>query len=132
MDSSKATLKSIIAKLLATTAITSLVSTRIYSYIPQNTTYPYIRVGIESEQDFSFNETDFTHKIRVQTFSQTNTPKEAMDTREAIFNALNRATLTLDSPFVSNGLQVSTLFNCFQEDDGKTWQSIIEFDMSVT
>lgn len=132
MDSSKATLKGIITKLLATTAITSLVSTRIYSYIPQNTVYPYIRVGIESEQDFTFNETDFTHKIRIQAFSQASTPKEAMDIREAIYNALNRASLTLDSPYVSNGIQVSTLFNCFQEDDGKTWQSVIEFDMSAT
>lgn len=131
-DTAKAALKAVVAKLLATSAVTNLVSTRIYSHVPQNTTYPYIYISIQSQPDFTLDKSDLLHKVRVQAFSQDKSPSQSLDIRTAVFATLHKTDLTLDSPYITNYINVSDLLDCFLEDDGKTFQSIIEFDMSVS
>jgi hypothetical protein len=72
----------------------------------------------------------FTHILRCQAWSQISL-EEAINIRSAIFNALHRQSLTLDSPFKLIDCQVNTLLDAFLESDGKTYQSVIEFKISV-
>lgn len=132
-DTAKYVLKGVIARLLSQSGVTSLVSTRVYSWVPQDTTFPCVKVSIiESRPDNTFSATEYTHKVRVQCFSRATTPKEVLDIREAVFNALNRkdANITLDSGTLV-GILASDLSSYFLEDDGKTFQGVIDFSVSV-
>lgn len=131
-DTAKAALKAVVSRLLGLAPITSLVSNRVFSHVPQNTTFPYITVRIESEPELTFNKSNMIHRLRIQAFSQQPTLKEALDLREAIYNALHRqqGALTLDAGSCTY-VQFSGLADAFIEDDGKTYQSIIEFEMAI-
>lgn len=130
-DTYKPLLKAIIAKLAATTSIMGYVGSspaRIYANVPQNTTFPYIRIGITSLPYDSKDTTGMEHTITVQCFSRLSTDSEAAAMRAAVYAVLNRneSAFTLDS---------GTLFHIHydgvgfveQENDGKTWQSLATF-----
>lgn len=132
-DSYGVLLKAIIAKLKATAALTAIVSTRIYSNIPQNTTFPFAAVSISSIPFDGDAFTGMEHNIQVQGFSRKPTPDEAADIRSAVYDALNRneSGLTLDSGSVRHIHYTGTGF-VEREPDGVTWQSLVSFRCIVT
>lgn len=131
-DTYKPLLKAIIAKMAATTSITGYVgsgaSCRIYANVPQNTTFPYIRVSISSAPFDTKDTTGMEHTVTIQCFSRKSTDEEAAALRAAVYAVLNRneSGLSLDS---------GTLFHIHydgvgfveQEPDGKTWQALSTF-----
>lgn len=132
VDSYNPLIKAIIAKLIASTPVMAYVAARVYSHVPQNTAFPYIRVEIKSAPFDSCDTTGMEHTVTVQCFSRKATPDEAASIRSAVYALLHRneAAFSLDS---------GTLFHLIydgigfveQEPDGKTWQGMAQFKAVV-
>lgn len=120
--------KAIIATLKASSAISDAVGDQVYSDVPQNAEFPYIRVGISGEpfaaDDFSGHE----HTVRVQVFSRVASIDECLAIRAHVFTALDRneEAITLEAGSLVK-CEHSGVTDAFPEDNGKTWQSLIEF-----
>ena len=121
-------IKAVIAKLKANTSVMGYVSTRVYSNIPQNATFPYIRVSVLSSPFDSTTTTGMEHEITIQIFSRDPSPNEAAAIRSSVYNVLHRneSGLTLDSGTLFN-INYSGVGFVEQEPDGKTWQALAQF-----
>lgn len=131
-DSYLPLMKAIIAKLRADAPVGALIADRIFTEIPQKETFPYAYVQINSG-DFSTKDfTGMEHSVEIKVFSQKSSPKECGQVRSAIYNALNRIedTLTLDSGTVASVNFINALM--LKEDDGVTWQGVLQFDIVIT
>lgn len=127
----KIALKAVISKMLNTTAITNLVSTRVYSKAPQNVTFPYIITEISSAPFADKDSSHQEHSIIIHAFSRKDTPKEAMDIIEAVYNAIDRnISLTLDSGSLVR-CHFDGLNDVFLEADGITSHGVINFKMLI-
>lgn len=128
-ESSAALLKAVVAVLRATG---TAAGGRVYSDVPQATAFPYMLV---SSSALPFAANDFsgqTHALRVQTFSQALSKAECLAIQRVVFAALDRqeASLTLETGSLVR-CQYSMSDQPFKEDDGNTWQSVIEFAVDV-
>ena len=131
-DSTLVGLKGVITRLLAYTTLTSIVSTRVYSNVPQQTTFPYVTVEFTSIDWSQKDDANLQHRVTVSGYSRTSSPLEAMQISEKVYDALNRQedNVTLDSGSVVL-LQFSGVKTTFKDADGKTWHSVIEFDLII-
>lgn len=129
-DSGLATLGGVITRLKAVTAVTDLVSTRIYTAVPQgDAIYPFIRVSIDSADNSTKSYAGMNNLLRIQAFSRYNGIKEVLQIRSAVEDALNRQEANVSiAGFSLVRLERATLATTFIESDGKTWQSVIEFE----
>jgi len=119
-------LSAVIARLKADSTVTGLVSSRIYSDVVDNPTFPFIRVEIQS-QDYSTKDyAGMEHTVQISSFSRQTSPEQAGQIRAAVYNLFNRQENALSAAGISN-----ILFNgvslIFKEADGKTWNSTIQF-----
>ena len=133
-DSYNSLMKSVIAELKATAALTAIVpAARIYSNTPQNATFPYAVVSIVSSPYDDKDSTGMEHEIQVQGFSRLATPEQAANIRAAVYDVLNRkeSDLTLDSGTVRH-IHYNGIGFVEREPDGVTWQSMIRFRCVVT
>ena len=132
-DSALPLVKAIIAKLKATTAITNIVGQRIYSIVPQQAAFPYIKISVSSEDWSAKDFVGMAHRLRVQGFSRQASIKEAGDIRAAVITALERqeSALTIDSPYTIIRLDKSSLSDIITNEDGETQQSIVEFEVII-
>ncbi len=121
-------LKSITAKLKANTSVMGYVGSRIYSNVPQNTAFPYIRLSIGSEPFDTVSTTGMEHAISIQIFSRDPSPSEAGAIRAAVYNLLHRneSAFTLDNGTLFN-INYDGVGFIEQEPDGKTWQALAQF-----
>lgn len=131
-DSARAVIKGVIARLKAVTAVTDIVGQRIYTEVPQTTSFPYIRVGITSEPFAASDFSDMQHTLRIQCFSKTDDVSECLLTRTEVYNVLDRqeGNITLDAGNLVK-CEFSGLADAFLENDGMIWQGVIEFDLIV-
>lgn len=131
-DSALAVIEGVITRLLALTPVTSIVGTKVYTDVPQQTKPPYIVLSIDSGDWSTKTTSDMRHTLRVQSFSDKKGLKECLTLRSAIVNALDRQedNVTLSSGSVML-LQKGGLNTAFKEPDGKTWQSVVQFDIIV-
>lgn len=131
-DTTLVALKGVTAKLLAESTLTSIVSTRVYSDIPQQTVYPYALIEISSQDWSQDDDANMQHNITVHGFSKKNSPTEAMQIAEAAYNTLNRQE---DNISLDSGSVVLCIFDGvrdnFKEPDGITWHSVIEFKLII-
>lgn len=100
----------------------------IFSAIPQGTSFPNVEVNIMS-QPFAAN--DFSgqqHTVRIQAHSQSGSKQEALAIRQQVMAALDRQETALSIPGLVK-CEYDGFSDCFIEDDGKTWQSLIEFQL---
>ena len=131
-DTYKPLLKSIIAKIKATTSLTAYVgsgaSSRVYTNVPQDTTFPYIRVNITSEPFDTVDTSGMVHHVTVQCFSRKPGPEEAAAMRAAVYALLHRneSAFTLDNGTLFN-INYDNVGFVEQEPDGKTWQGFAQF-----
>lgn len=132
-DSALPLIKSIIARLKATVALTAIVGQRIYTIVPQQTTFPYVKISVSSEDWSAKDFVGMRHILRVQGFSRKASVKEVGDIRAAVVTALERqeAALTIDSPFTIIRLDKSALSDIITNEDGETQQSIVEFEVII-
>jgi hypothetical protein len=128
-DTAPEVLAGIVARLQGFPGLAS-VADSIFSAVPQGTPFPYVEVNIMS---LPFAANDFSgqqHTVRVQAHSQSGSKKEALDIRQQVMAALDREeeNITVEGTNLVM-CQFSGFADCFIEDDGKTWQSVIEFDL---
>lgn len=118
----------------AVSNVYSLVTTnsvkRIYSVIPQQTAFPYIKVSISSQPFDTKDSTGMQHKVRVQAFSRTSSLDEALNIRSAVIDALERqeSNITITG-FSLVRFDKGALSDIITEEDGVTRQAIVEFDV---
>lgn len=132
VDSGASVIKGAVAALLAAAPVTTLVSTRVYTDVPQPTAFPYIVVSITSEPFASNDISGQTHALRIQTFSRKESISEALLIRSAALTALDRneTGITLDAGTLVS-CEYSGFSDAFKEDDGRTWQGIAELKVVV-
>lgn len=128
MDSSLAAIKAIRAKLVAANVATG----KVYNQAPQPApAKPFVVLSIASTPLETIKTTYFSHRVRAQAWSEVSLAA-VVGVRSAIYDALHRQTLTVDSPFLFSSCQVDTLIDAFLEPDNKTFQAVIEFDVVLT
>ena len=116
--------------LKANAPVAALVEDRVYGSIPQAPTYPYVRLSDNaipwSTQTFS----GMKHTLRVQAFSQDSKPGVPLAIRAACFDALDRQE---DSLAVEGLVSVDFdgMADAFVQEDGKTYQAVIEFSVLI-
>ena len=131
--SQKVALKAIIARLNAVSGVTNLVSSRIYSDVIENPTFPYILVELRSQPFATKDSSDQEHEVMVHCFSKNNTPTQAMDILSGVYTALDRteSNFTLDSGNLVYS-QLGGVNDIFKEPDGITWHGVINFNFLIT
>jgi len=130
-DSSISTLTGILAKLNATSALTSIVGTRIYGNVPQPAIFPYVLVTVNTSTEWDTKTSSGNiHTVRIQAFSRLPDPVEALNIRKAVFDTLHKQESVLTS--ITGIVQCIHKFSTsFKESDGVTWQSVSEFSITV-
>jgi len=126
MDSAAALLTAIVSRL------SGVCGGRVYGAPQPNATYPYAMVTAQSEPFSADDFSGMSHNIRVQVFSRQKKPGEALAERKTAYTALHRqedAITVTGHTLVS--IEQDGVADCFIEDDGKTWQAIMEFKAVV-
>ena len=130
-DTTKIALSGVVNRLEAVSDVTDIVSTRIYSNVPQQTTFPYIFIELESVPFAQDDDSNMTHLVKVYGFSRKSSQAEALDIAEAVYSALDRQE---DNITLSSGSLVNCNFvnnRTVKDSDGVTWFSVSEFTMTI-
>lgn len=125
-------MKGVIAALKADGTVSGLVSTRVYSDVPQDETFPYIVVEIDSEDYSSKTFSGMGHEVRIHAYSRKKSPKEIGDIRDAAYDVIHRqeGSIALDNGVLSH-VNFSTGL-MFKEPDGVTWHGVSVFNAFIT
>lgn len=131
-DSFKPLIKGVIAALKADVTTAALVSTRVYSDVPQNETFPYIVVSVQSSPFDTKTSSGMEHSMQVSGFSRSGSVSEVGDIRAAVYALLHKgeSNVTLDSGTLVNMLFSGVGFVA-KEPDGSTWQGTMQFDVVI-
>lgn len=129
-DAALSVIQGVVNRLRGYSALTALVggsSPRIFTSLPQQRVFPFVNISLSSQpfaaMDFSGQE----HLVRVQAHGQS-TMAEVLQIRQQVMAALDRQ----ESSLTISGLvkcEFAGFADSFIEDDGKTWQSVIEFTL---
>ena len=132
-DTSLKARKAIYASLNGDTAVTNIVSTRIYAgTAPQNAAYPYIVIG-DRVTDKIFNPKDATiqsHRLRIYAYSRKRSPIQIENLKASIFDNLEKANLTVTGATIVDCVQ-SGLDDVGIMEDGLTYRAILEFLVTI-
>ena len=120
-------IKAVIARLKATSAVTSIVGQRIYTDVPQKETFPYIVITAESADYSAKDFSGMEHTLEIHGFSRSKTPLEAGNIRSESYDVINRneSGLTLDNGSMTNVYYQTGAI--FKEPDGVTWHSLGQY-----
>jgi Protein of unknown function (DUF3168) len=116
--------------LLANTSLVAIVGQKIYSRVPQNLAFPFIKISSNPTLNNTITTQRFNHLVRVQAWSDISLEK-VIEMRSYVYNSLHRQILTLTGSSRAT-IQVNELIDAFLEDDQKTYQAIIEFKITTT
>lgn len=123
-------LSAVMTVLKADSALTAIVSQRIYSDVPDNETFPYVAVSITSAPFDTKTGAGMEHTLQITGFSRLSSPTQAASIRSAIYNALNRQESALSAASVDviifNGVAPT-----FKDPDGKTWNAVLQFKVMI-
>ncbi len=93
-DATLPLLKAVRDALLAATAVTDKVATRVYDNVPQQTAYPYIRVEAGAQSYFGTKSFDGgEHTLSVHCWSEYHGMKEIGEIMSAVHDALHKASM---------------------------------------
>lgn len=132
MDSAAPLLSAVQIHLKAQPELQALVDQRVYGAVPAKPTYPYVLITCTSQP---FSADDFAgmqHTLRVQGFARENKPATVLAIRKAVYSALNRQESLIgtdDGDVIL--IEHDGVADAFPEEDGRTYQSIIEFNVLV-
>jgi len=126
-DTSIEILTAIRARLLADATVSDLVGSSIYTHIPQNTSVPYIRIGLRSSPVDLWQGQEHVYIVTVQGFfSSINL---ALQAKKAIYNALQRQEANMND---ITSINHNGFSDVFQEKESYLWQAIITFKVEST
>ena len=126
-------LKATIAALKADAATGAVVGDRIYTNVPQNETFPYVVIELDSGDYSSDTFSGMQHTIQANIYSRETSPLEVGNARKAIYDVLHRQenTLSLDTGNLSH-IHFNGVAEVFKDTDGATWVGVIQFRAVVT
>lgn len=131
-DTLRLTMQSVETTLKDSAAIDAIVDGRITAAPDGAQVYPYIMVSGESLPWNTASFSGMQHRIRVQAFSRELKPGQVLKLRELVYAALHRQESSLSVAGHTVVLsEYDGLADCFPEGDGKTWQSVIEFNIVI-
>lgn len=118
--------RQMVTKLKADATFLSLVPGSIHSRIPENPSYPYVRIGDALEDKFNtFGRVGKDTSIRLYIFSTKPTDEEALDIYSAIDDVLDDCSLTL-----TGWTEVLCSFDSFQiinETDNRSRYGVLTY-----
>jgi hypothetical protein len=118
--------KAISDKLVGAAGLTALVSTRIYDYVPQAPTFPYVVFGDDTGTDWStFGRLGEEVTITIHAWSRERGRKETKSIQSQIDAALNRQALTITGYTAVSC--VREYQESFQDPDGITYHGVQRF-----
>lgn len=116
--------------LLANSSLVAIVGQKVYSRVPQNLAFPFIKISSNQTLNNTINTQKCNHLLRIQAWSDVSLEK-VIEIRSLVYDILHRQQLTLTGSSRAT-IQVNELIDAFLEDDQKTYQSIIEFKITTT
>ncbi|WP_020184545.1 DUF3168 domain-containing protein [Methylopila sp. 73B] len=133
-DSAVDLLQAVVARLKAEAGMSAFVSDRVHGATPPSPKYPFVLVTSEAQPFAAGDFSGMQHTVRVQAFARENKPGMVLAIRKLAFAALDRreADIAIGGGFELVSLQYDGVADDFPEDDGNTWQSVIEFSAIVT
>lgn len=131
-DSLRLVLQAVEQLLKADAGIAAIIGDRVTSSPYGNILYPYMMISGTTQPWTSASFSGMQHTIRVQAFSKELKVGQVLKLRELVYALLHRqeSTLTVAGHTVVL-LEFDGLADCFPEGDGKTWQSVIEFNIVI-
>ena len=116
--------------LLANGSLVAIVEQKIYSRVPQNLAFPFIKISSNQSLNNTITPQRFNHLVRIQAWSDVSLEK-VIEIRSLVYDILHRQQLSLTGSSKATS-QVNELIDAFLEDDQKIYQSIIEFKITTT
>ena len=116
--------------LLANGSLVTIVGQKIYSRVPQNLAFPFIKISSNPVLNNTITPQRFNHLVRIQAWSDVSLEK-VIEIRSLVYDILHRQQLSLTGSSKATS-QVNELIDAFLEDDQKIYQSIIEFKITTT
>jgi len=129
-DTAQQTLKGVIEALRADKAVCELVDGRAYSDVPDGEKFPYILVEIQSRPFMADDFSGQLHTVRLHCYSDAPSKKEALLIRAAAHALLDRGEGRLAIVGLVKSEQAG-VWDCIREDNGKVWDGIGEFELTV-
>jgi len=108
----------------------SLVADRIYSgSAHEGVTYPYIVIAARDSSMQGRTKTELIqrHRVRVYAYSDSTSPAEIENISDAIFNALDRADITMLGNEHVIGITQDGINDTVLLEDGRTHRAILDF-----
>lgn len=131
-DSYLPLLSNVISVLKADAPLTALVpAVRIYSDVPDNPTFPYISVTIDSQPFDTKTELGMEHTLQVSIFGRNPDPSQVGFIRAAVYNALHRQEASLTSAAVDS-IIMNGVSPTFKDPDGQTWVGVVQFQVIIS
>jgi hypothetical protein len=125
----KSTHTAVVARLLADSTLSALVSTRVYGpRAPQGATFPYVTLQVVSTPFDTKTRTGHEHFLRVQGYADTNAGSlaQAADMRAAVYASLHQASFAVSGGAVIECIQ-NGLDDVGMEPDNERAQFTTEF-----
>lgn len=103
---------------------------KIFDNIPQDTSYPYVQIGLETTRDVGLKTLDgVVYNVDIEVWSQYRGQKEIKEIMERLYNLFNNTTISVSgaSSIMSYVINTTTLL----EADGITRHGIVNIDFTV-
>lgn len=129
-DKTASLYRQIISILSADSIVTAYCSDRIFTHVPPNIIYPYIRLSIQAQNDGDFTENSLIYTLQIQIFDNRPSPNNILEQKKYISSLLDRQESIINqSENLISSVQIKGPQQCFLEDDGTTWQTIITYEI---
>ena len=103
---------------------------KIFDNVPQDTAYPYVRIGLETASDVGTKSLDGNvHRVDIEVWSQYRGQKEIKEIMERLYNIFNNSTISVTGADSVMSYVVNTA--TIVEADNLTRHGIITVDFTV-
>lgn len=124
-------LEAVVAKIKADAGVTALVSSRVYSSVPQVPTFPYLVVRTVSAPYDGKGLIGSEIVVRISVHSEYDGAKEVGDIVTALHSALHEESLSVSGATFVN-LRYDGGGDALREPDGVRWQGAVDFRLVIT
>jgi hypothetical protein len=130
-DSYLALLAAITARLTGDATLIALVpAARIYNDVPDNVTFPFIVVRIESAPFDTKTENGMTHTVTVSAFDRKSTSQSVAAIRARVYDLLHKQEAAIGAGL--NFINFTGVNPVIKDPDGRTWQAVAQFDATIS
>lgn len=103
---------------------------KIFDNVPQGTSYPYVKIGLENTRDVGTKTKDGkVYNVDIEVWSQYRGQKEIKEIMERVYNLFNNVTISVSGASSVMSFVVNT--TTVVEVDGITRHGIVNIDFTV-